>query len=250
MSLPVFFASAPLPARGEHTTLDGAEARHAVTVKRIAAGEHIQLIDGAGRWAEIAVTETSGKDHLAGEAVAVGECDRPEPYVVVVQALQKAERSELAVDLATQAGADEIIPWQAARCIAKWQGAKRSKGVQKWQSAAAAAAKQSRRVTVPEVREPVNTAQLAQLIDGHTAVVLHEEASQPLAQLAPELSGTVFLIVGPEGGIGDEEVALLRSAGAQPVVLGPQVLRTASAAMVALSVIGAATSRWCSCSSS
>ena len=194
MSLPVFFASAPLPARGEHTTLDGAEARHAVTVKRIAAGEHIQLI---------AVTETSGKDHLAGEAVAVGECDRPEPYVVVVQALPKAERSELAVDLATQAGADEIIPWQAGRCIAKWQGAKRSKGVQKWQSAAAAAAKQSRRVTVPEVREPVSTAQLAQLIDGHTAVVLHEEASQPLAQLAPELSGTVFLIVGPEGGIGD-----------------------------------------------
>lgn len=244
MSLPVFFASAPLPQVGETTELTGPEARHAVTVKRIGPGELIQLIDGAGRWAEIEVTETVGKDHLTGVVLTAGECERPDPYVIVVQALPKAERSELAVDLATQAGADEIIPWQAARCIAKWQGAKRSKGVQKWQSAAAAAAKQSRRVTVPEVWEPVSTAQLAQLIDGHTAVVLHEEASQPLAQLAPGFSGTVFLIVGPEGGIGDEEVALLRSAGAQPVVLGPQVLRTASAAMVALSVIGAATSRW------
>ena len=232
MSLPVFFASAPLSQVGEATELTGPEARHAVTVKRIGLGERIQLIDGAGRWAEIEVTETVGKDHLTGVVLNAGECERPEPYVIVVQALPKAERSELAVDLATQAGADEIIPWQAARCIAKWQ------------SAAAAAAKQSRRVTVPEVWEPVSTAQLAQLIDGHTAVVLHEEASQPLAQLAPEFSGTVFLIVGPEGGIGDDEVALLRSAGAQPVVLGPQVLRTASAAMVALSVIGAATSRW------
>ena len=107
MSLPVFFASAPLSQVGEATELTGPEARHAVTVKRIGPGERIQLIDGAGRWAEIEVTETVGKDHLTGVVLTAGECERPEPYVIVVQALPKAERSELAVDLATQAGADD-----------------------------------------------------------------------------------------------------------------------------------------------
>ena len=165
------------------------------------------------------------------------------PTVTVVQALPKSERSELAVDLATQAGADVIVPWQAERCVAKWTGPKAAKGVAKWEAAALAAAKQSRRTRVPEITEPVGTAQLTQQLTGRTVLVLHEESATPIREIDLDVE-EIVLVIGPEGGIGPEELAALTGAGARAVRLGPEVLRTASAAMVALSAIGVLTSRW------
>lgn len=236
MSLPVFLADT---LSGDLLELSGAEGRHAVTVKRMRAGEEISLIDGRGNRARVKVAEVSGKDHLVGEVLERSSEPRPRPYVTVVQALPKSVRSELAVDLAVQAGADEIIPWQAARCEAKWTAAKTPKQVGKWQDAALAAAKQSRRAWVPEIKDPVTTRQLAQIIAGETAYVLHEDAEMALTA-APLDVDKLFVIVGPEGGIGPEELAEL---GAESVRLGPEVYRTASAAMVALSAIGAM-QRW------
>ena len=237
MSLPVFIHPGPLEGT---VTLDGPEGRHAVSVKRIVAGERIMLIDGRGTHATVTVTATRGKDELTGVVEERDADKQPRPRVSVVQALPKAERSELAVDLATQAGADEIIPWQAERCVAKWVGAKAGKGVAKWQAAATAAAKQSRRTRIPTIHEPMTTAQVADYLRGKKALVLHEEAATPLREVDLDVDELV-LIVGPEGGIGDEELARL---GAQAVKLGPEVLRTASAAMVALAAIGVLTGRW------
>lgn len=234
MSLPYFLADDP--ASG---TLDGPEGRHAVTVKRIGVGERIALTDGHGTVAEVEVTSLSGKDQLAGTVLQLEEIPRPRPAVTVVQAIPKSERAELAVDLATQGGADEIIPWISHRTIARWQGPKVAKNVEKWRATAREAAKQSRRAWVPEVREPVTTNQLAELIAGKTAVVLHEEAEKKLSEIDLD-TGHIFLIVGPEGGIGEDELELLN---AVKVKLGPEVLRTASAAFAGLSAIGAL-SRW------
>ena len=130
------------PASGR---LTGPEGRHAVTVKRIGVGERIMLTDGAGITAEVDVTDITGKDTLAGTVIELTEHAPPHPRVTIVQAIPKSERAELAVDLATQAGADEIIAWQADRCVAKWDGKKAPKAVAKWQAAADSAAKQSRR---------------------------------------------------------------------------------------------------------
>ena len=240
MSLPVFVH--PGPFEGE-VSLGGQEGRHAVTVKRIRTDEQILLIDGRGTWATVTVTAITGRDALTGRVEEVGVDEQPRPRVTVVQALPKAERSELAVDLATQAGADEIVPWQAERCVAKWVGAKAAKGVAKWEAAALAAAKQSRRTRIPAVHEPVDTAGLATLLAGRTALVLHEESATPLREIDLDVEELV-LIVGPEGGIGPEELERLTAAGARAVKLGPEVLRTASAAMVALSAIGVLTARW------
>ncbi|GAB3690393.1 16S rRNA (uracil(1498)-N(3))-methyltransferase [Corynebacterium nasicanis] len=239
MSLPVFVHPGPFTGAGT-VTLDGPEGRHAVSVKRIAVGEQIMLIDGRGTHATVTVTATRGKDALMGEVVEWGVDKPARPRVTVVQALPKAERSELAVDLATQAGADAIVPWQAERCVAKWVGPKAAKGVAKWEAAATAAAKQSRRTRIPEIHQPMTTAQVAEFIAGRTALVLHEEAATPLREIDLDVDEIVVL-VGPEGGIGREELAQL---GAQTVRLGPEVLRTASAAMVALSAIGVLTGRW------
>ncbi|WP_284869170.1 16S rRNA (uracil(1498)-N(3))-methyltransferase [Corynebacterium rhinophilum] len=247
MSLPVFIhPDLSATQAGDSITLSGPEARHAVTVKRMQQGEKLALIDGTGIRLTLTVTETSGKDHLAGTVESVTHIPEPNPRVTVVQAIPKSERAELAVDLATQAGADEIIAWQADRCVAKWDGKKAPKAVAKWQAAAEAAAKQSRRDRIPQVRGPLTTrqlvAELAERAESASVLVLHEEATESIREV--DLRGEVFLLVGPEGCIGEEELTTLCEAGAVPIKLGPEVLRTASAAMVALAAIGMRTERW------
>lgn len=240
MSLPYFLTADPTSGR-----LNGPEGRHAVTVKRIAQGERIVLSDGAGLLATVNVTEVIGKDGVVGDVVDIRQVPRPTPTVTVVQAIPKSDRAELAVDLATQGGADAIIPWVSHRTIARWQGPKVAKNREKWRATAREAAKQSRRAWVPDVLEPVTTPQLAALLQNETAtrlpLVLHEDAAKGIAAVDFRGVQEVFLIVGPEGGIGEEELADLH---ATPIKLGPDVLRTASAALAGLSAIGVLTARW------
>ena len=233
MSLPYFFTEDP--AAG---VLTGAEAKHA-HVKRIAPGEHIMLIDGQGTTAVTRVTSV-GAGRVDGVVEKQQFVPQPTPRVTVVQAVPKGERAELAVDLAVQAGADRIVPWISHRTIARWPANKQAKQVEKWRAQALASAKQARRAWVPEVRDPVTTNQLADLLrDAELALVLHEDATDSIRDV--EFGEEVWLIVGPEGGIGDDELEVL---GARPVKLGPEVLRTASAAFAGLCAIGALTSRW------
>ena len=233
MSLPYFLTDDP--AAG---TLTGAEAKHA-HVKRIQPGEHIMLIDGQGSTALTRVASV-GAGRVDGVVEKLQFVPQPTPRVTVVQAVPKGERAELAVDLAVQAGADAIVPWISHRTIARWPANKQAKQVEKWRAQALSSAKQARRAWVPEVRDPVTTNQLAELLrDAGLALVLHEDATDSIRDV--EFGEDVWLIVGPEGGIGDDELEIL---GARPVKLGPEVLRTASAAFAGLCAIGALTSRW------
>lgn len=245
MSRPVYVQEFPTPPTvGEVIELTGDEGRHAVSVKRTSVGEQIELVDGHGIRAVITVTGVSGKDRLTGVVDCVASEPAPRPTVTVIQALPKAARSELTVDLLTQAGADVIVPWQAGRSVANW-GKKQDKGLAKWRAAARAAAKQSRRSRIPEITPVGDQAAVAALIQAAPlALMLHEDATgkitdQPVAQV-----DSVVLIIGPEGGISPAELDAFTTAGAHPVRLGPEVLRTASAGMVALAALGAVTDRW------
>lgn len=245
MSRPVYVQEFPTPPTvGEVIELTGDEGRHAVSVKRTSVGEQIELVDGHGTRAVITVTGVSGKDRLVGVVDCVASEPAPRPTVTVVQALPKAARSELTVDLLTQAGADVIVPWQAGRSVANW-GKKQDKGLAKWRAAARAAAKQSRRSRIPEITPVGDQAAVAALIQAAPlALMLHEDATgkitdQPVAQV-----DSVVLIIGPEGGISPAELDAFTTAGAHLVRLGPEVLRTASAGMVALAALGAVTDRW------
>ena len=168
----------------------------------------------------------------------------------MVQALPKSDRSELAIESATEAGADTFVAWQAERCVAKWDGAaKIDKGLSRWRAVARSAARQSRRAHVPPVTSALGTADLAAMLkrvvdEGGVALVLHESATGPLAKVALEQADSIVLIVGPEGGISDGEIAALIEAGAVAVRLGPTVLRTSTAAAVALGALGVLTPRW------
>ncbi|MCX7543218.1 16S rRNA (uracil(1498)-N(3))-methyltransferase [Corynebacterium sp. P5848] len=259
MTLPVFLADldavlagtapAPLPGPGQTVTVTGPEARHAVSVRRLGTGDELILADGRGKAVRCTVRETTGRDTML---LTVDETLVPtvrDPRVTVVQAIPKADRAELAVDLACQGGADAIIPWQADRCIARWNGPKRDKALGKWRAAAVAAAKQSRRTDVPRVPGLADGGDVEKIIrdtvsGGGEAVLLHEESAVAFTTVNWADSRNVVLVIGPEGGISPAEVDRFTAAGARSVRLGPEVLRTATAALSALSAIGVSSSRW------
>ncbi|WP_227980629.1 16S rRNA (uracil(1498)-N(3))-methyltransferase [Nocardia spumae] len=246
MAATVFYLD-EIPPVGEIAVLDGPEGRHAATVRRIRVGEPITLSDGAGLVAESEVV-AAGRDRLELKVLDRVLAAPVSPAVTVVQALPKSERSELAVELATEAGADGIVPWQAARCVSNWE-AKARKGADKWRAAARAAARQSRRPYIPEVAELHRTADVLDTVrktvaDNGIAVALHESGASRFVDLPFDEAARIVLIVGPEGGLDDSELTALEAAGARIALLGPTVLRTSTAAAVALGALGALTPRW------
>ncbi|KQU66378.1 16S rRNA (uracil(1498)-N(3))-methyltransferase [Phycicoccus sp. Root101] len=246
MTLPLFLVDPALLAGavpGAKVVLDGPEGRHAATVRRIAAGERVLLADGLGLRATCDVV-AAGKAELDLVVAELAIEPEGEPRFVLVQALAKGDRDDQAVEAATEFGVDEVVPWQASRCIVQWRGERGDKARRKWESAVVAAAKQSRRSRVPVVAELATTKTLAARVGAAAAAyVLHEDATQSLAAQRVPDSGEVLVVVGPEGGITPEEVAALEAAGAVTVRLGPTVLRSSSAGPAALAVLSAA-ARW------
>ena len=246
--MPGLFYIDALPDRGELAVVDGDEGFHAATVRRIRIGEELILGDGTGYLARCVVEETA-RDGLRARVADRWQVTPATPPVTVVQALPKTERSELAIELATEAGADAFVPWRAARCVARWDGARAEKGLRRWRAVARAASQQSRRAYVPTVDGLLSTAALAtrvgeEVASGGLVLALHESAQGPLTDLSLAQAKSVMLVVGPEGGIAPDELAALVDAGAIAVRLGPTVLRTSTAAAVALGALGVLTPRW------
>jgi 16S rRNA (uracil1498-N3)-methyltransferase len=244
VSLPVFvIGSLAGFTTGDEVVLDGHEARHAVVVKRIQPGEQVALTDGAGTTAVCTVSATTQKT-LTGVVDTVTTTAPEPPRVVVVQAIPKGDRGELAVEMLTEVGVDVIAPWAASRSVAVWRGDRAEKSLAKWRGAAREAAKQARRSWFPEVAEMVSTADVVALLkNASVPVVLHEAASGPLADLPVPGRGEIVIVVGPEGGISDEELAAFAEVGAEPVRLGSSVLRTSTAGVAATAALLART-RW------
>ena len=234
MSRPLFFVDSDSLTTGK-VVIRGDEARHAVDVRRVRAGEALLVGDGAGAVGE-AVAVSAARGELVVDVRAIRREPPPLPRLVVAQALAKGGRDEDAVEAMTEVGVDAVIGWQAERSVAKWTD--RTHG--RWTATARAAAKQSRRPWVPDVHGPLSTRQLADRVGSAAlAVVLHEEATDPLATVTLPADGEVLLVVGPEGGVGDAELAMLTDAGARTCRLGPYVLRTSTAGVAAISVLSA-----------
>jgi 16S rRNA (uracil1498-N3)-methyltransferase len=226
---------------GSPVTVEGAEAHHAVAVRRLAVGEPVLLTDGAGHLAACEVTAT-GKARLDVVVHSVSSVSAPVPEVVVVQALPKGDRGELAVEVLTEIGVARIVPWAAARSVAVWRGDRAAKSLARWQATAREAAKQARRAWFPEVTPLASTDEVAALIAGAPlALVLHEGATEPMPAEVPD---RVVLVVGPEGGLAPDELAAFAVAGARTVRLGAEVLRTSTAGVAAVSALLSRTDRW------
>ena len=244
MSAPVFLLDRDQLDAGDRLVLDGPEGRHAATVRRLAAGEQVVLTDGFGLSATCRVVAV-GKDRLELAVDSRTETPPPQPRLVVVQALPKGDRGELAVETMTELGADVIVPWAAARCVTRWAGPRGDKALLRWRTTAREAAKQSRRSWFPEVAEPVTTGAVGDLLrEAALSVVLHEVATTPVGSAAVPVDGDVVVVVGPEGGISPEELAAFADVGATAYRLGPTVLRTSTAGAASLAVLLSRTARW------
>jgi 16S rRNA (uracil1498-N3)-methyltransferase len=245
MSLPVHLVPTLTGVAGGGTVeVTGDEAHHAVAVRRLRVGEQVVLTDGAGTTALGEVTSTGKRVFTV--TVSVVECDEPaQPAVTVVQALPKGDRGELAVEMLTEIGVATIVPWAASRSVAVWRGDRATKSHAKWSATAREAAKQARRAWFPTVAPLAATAEVAALLgDADLAVVLHEDASEPFASLPVPASGSIVVVVGPEGGLAGDEVAAFEEAGARTVRLGAEVLRTSTAGVAVVAALLARTSRW------
>jgi 16S rRNA (uracil1498-N3)-methyltransferase len=204
----------------------------------------VDVTDGAGQVAECAVTQAAG-----GVLRLAVLSRRVEPYadpvLTVVQALPKGDRGQLAVELMTEAGVDVIVPWAAQRCVTQWQGERGERALARWRAAAREAAKQARRARFPEVTDLASTQDVIHAVRAAAlAVLLDPAALTALGMLPLPSSGSLVAIVGPEGGLSPAEMAALTGAGAACAHLGPTVLRTSTAGVVAASVMLSRAGRW------
>ena len=227
MSLPLFFTDAPLEsaAPGDQLEITGPAHHHAVTVRRMKAGEQLELTDGRGLRVRGVLTAAS-KEAAVLDVDEVEREDPQRPRLGLIQALAKGDRDLAAVETSVEVGADLIVPWQAQRSI------------------------QSRRARSPELGQLSSASSIAaRARDGALIIVLHEAGTQPLVQtlrreLDTRLPDEVCVVVGPEGGITDAERQQMEDAGAVTAVLGPTVLRASSAGPIALALIQQELGRW------
>nr|WP_274635604.1 16S rRNA (uracil(1498)-N(3))-methyltransferase [Microbacterium bovistercoris] len=244
--MPLHFVTtdAATAAAGDVLTLTGAEAHHAAVVRRVRAGEQVTLGDGRGVWLDGRCTAVDSK-RVEVEVTARTDVPAPRPRLVLAQALAKGDRDELAVQAATELGVDEVIPWQAARSVSRWSAEKAVKGRARWEAIVREAAKQAHRAWVPEVAEITSTPRIAARAAASHVIVLEPTGEVRLSAVAIDpAQGEVVLVVGPEGGIAADELALLADAGATIAALGDTVLRTSTAGPAALAVVSTILGRW------
>ena len=242
-SPPVFFVEA-LEAGSDEVVLDGPEGRHAATVRRLAVGQALKISDGAGNAIDGRIVEVAG-ERLRVAVVGRLQVPVPAPEFVVVQALPKGDKGEVAVTLMTEIGVDRIIPWEAHRCVTRWRDARGVKSLERWRSAAREASKQSRRLRRAQVCQPATTAEVCALVAAaDLAIVLHERAAQGFSSLEVPRRGVIAMVVGPEGGLTDEELSALSAAGGRAARLGEGILRTSTAGTAAAAALAAAVGRW------
>jgi 16S rRNA (uracil1498-N3)-methyltransferase len=215
------------------------DALHAVRVLRTTVGDTFNLSDGNGAWSKVIVREAAKKS-LRVEVIESGFEEPLAQTFTVIQAIPKGDRIKEAIELCTAGGADRIVMWKAARSIGKSEDK-----IEKLQTTAREASKQSRRFRIPSV---VGVASTENIIDEiakvDLAIVLHESAIASISQVVIPDAKKVAIIIGPEGGLTDEEVDTFAAAGAKVALLGRPVLRSAHAGLAALSAVNTALSVW------
>ncbi|MBB1518807.1 16S rRNA (uracil(1498)-N(3))-methyltransferase [Aquipseudomonas guryensis] len=231
MRLSRFFIDAPL-SLGQHE-LPETQAHYIGRVLRHAVGDAVQLFDG------------SGQEYL-GELIEVGKknvrvelreqfAGQPESALRVHlgQGLSRGERMDWAIQKATELGAAVITPIVSERCEVRLKDERADKRLAHWRQVAISACEQCGRSVVPLIHSPVLLADWLQQSDADLKLVLHPVA-EPLASHAKPT--TLAFLIGPEGGLSDAEVEQAKAAGFHAARLGPRVLRTETAPVVALSV--------------
>ncbi|WP_341677842.1 16S rRNA (uracil(1498)-N(3))-methyltransferase [Niveibacterium sp. SC-1] len=227
---PRFFCP-DLPDAGQDCPLPEAVAHHAERVLRLRVGEPIVLFDGEGVEAQAEIVR------LGREAAAYirtrTQVDREAPLIItLVQALATGDKMDWIVQKAVELGVSQVVPVAAERSVLRLEGERAAKRVAHWQQIAVSAAEQSGRNRILHVAPLVGLPQWLTTARGSLCWMLEPEAGERLSR-KPRPEGAVSLLVGPEGGWSDRELAAARGEGCEAVALGPRVLRTETAGLAA-----------------
>ncbi|NIX92249.1 16S rRNA (uracil(1498)-N(3))-methyltransferase [Pseudomonas fulva] len=231
MRLSRFFIDAPL-SLGEHD-LPEAQAHYIGRVLRMAAGDPVQLFDGSGQEYRGQLLEVGKKAvRVSLDQAFAGQADSP-LQVHLGQGLSRGERMDWAIQKATELGANEITPIVSERCEVRLKDERADKRLAHWRQVAISACEQCGRSSLPIIHPPITLAQWLAATQAQLKLVLHPVA-EPLVSHAKPAS--LAFLIGPEGGLSEPEVEQAKAAGFQAARLGPRVLRTETAPVVALSV--------------
>ncbi|MGA0112968.1 MAG: 16S rRNA (uracil(1498)-N(3))-methyltransferase [Candidatus Nanopelagicaceae bacterium] len=237
--LPLFIVD-NLPNSGS-LEIDGDEAKHAISSLRIKNGELISVTDGKGGRADAQVISVTGKTFVV-ELNNYQQEPSSQIKLTVVQALTKGDRARETIELLTEAGVDQIIPWSAQRCVGQWK----DDALEKWRVWSKEATKQSRRSWIPEISEIQTTIDIVKRVkDSELSLIFHETGEKKLSQVLSEKSpSSLLLIIGPEGGISETELEAFKLAGAIEVSMGKPVFRSAHAGAAALAAVQTGLKVW------
>jgi 16S rRNA (uracil1498-N3)-methyltransferase len=237
--LTLFFVEDLPTTVGSTYEFNNDDANHAIRVLRMGTGDNFNLSDGAGSWVRVQVS-TVAKKSMQVKVLESGHQDALDTHFTVIQAIPKGDRIKESIEMCTEGGADRIVMWKAARSIGKSDDK-----IEKLQTTAREASKQSRRFRIPEVLGVAATnAVVDQIAQADLAIVFHESATMKVSEIVAPGCKKVAIIIGPEGGLTDEEIDTFASAGAKVALMGRPVLRSAHAGLAALSAVNTALSVW------
>ena len=224
----------------EEMTITGVDAKHIGKVLRMQPGDKLQIVsdDGVSALAEVAaITESTVTVHCLEK---LAESHEPAVKITLAQGLAKGEKMDFIIQKAVELGAYSIVPVAMEHSVVRLDGAKADKKVERWQKIAEAAAKQSKRDIIPQVQDVQTVKEMLANNDCKTKIIAYECEDRMSLKTALREAGQMedlLLIIGPEGGISEAELAKAREAGAVPVSLGRRILRAETAGLVAMSAI-------------
>jgi 16S rRNA (uracil1498-N3)-methyltransferase len=237
--LTLFFVEDLPTTVGASYEFDSEDAFHAIKVLRIAAGEIFNLSDGKGAWSRVSVLNVNKKS-MSLKVLETGFEEALTQQFTIVQAIPKGDRIKESIEMSTEGGADRIVMWKAARSIGR-----ADEKIEKLQLTAREASKQSRRLRIPVVSGVATTDSVVdEIAKADLALVFHESATMTISQLVTPGATKVAIIIGPEGGLTDEELETFAAAGAKVVLMGRPILRSAHAGLAALAAVNTALSVW------
>jgi 16S rRNA (uracil1498-N3)-methyltransferase len=235
----LFFVSDLPTVVGSTYTFDNEDALHAIRVLRTGPGEIFWLSDGKGSYSTVKAIEVS-KRSMQCEVIETANQEPLDIEYTVIQALPKGDRLKECAALLTEAGADRIVFWNSTRSIGK-----ADKTLEKLDVTLREASKQARRFRIPEIIGPLSTAEVIdEIARTDIAVLFHESATNKLSSITATSPKKALIIIGPEGGITDEELSTFTSSGAKIALMGRPIFRSAHAGIAGLAALQTLLKSW------
>jgi 16S rRNA (uracil1498-N3)-methyltransferase len=230
------FTDQPLTT-GEQVTLDAISSRHLATVLRLKTGDPISLFNGQGGEFFATLIECSGK-RVTASIADFTNTERESPLRIHLGiGMSRGDRMDWVIQKATEVGVTEISPLYTERTEVKLKGDRTEKKLRHWQQVCISACEQSYRNQVPAIHPPMTINQWLSSVEAEKKLVLHHRSQHSISELGKQPTASAVLLIGPEGGLSADEIKRSEEHSFTPLTLGPRVLRTETAPIVAISIL-------------